>query len=303
MEKYQESISNVCNIQTDQIEGKPSDSINSEITKKADELDRLHVAIKEKLTNSSYAEKVQLLTLAPDSWSREYCSKYFNVSEYLVRKARELKMISGILATPLPKKGKSLPQQHIDVIVNFYKSDENSRQMAGKKDYVSIKKNVHEQKRLVLCNLHELYVAFKEQNPDVKVGFSKFCALRAKSCVIAGKSGTHSVCVCTIHQNAVLLVDALDWDITYKDLMSKIVCDTSDRVCMMHRCENCPGKAALNDFLNEELSDFDSDEEFHYMQWETTDRATLQTVTTTCNEFIEKLVQDIDNLTKHSFFV
>ena len=37
------------------------------------------------------------------------------------------------------------------------------------------------------------------------------------------------------------------------------------------------------------------------MQWETTDRATLQTITVTCNDFIEKLVEDIDNLTKHSY--
>ena len=125
--------------------------------------------------------------------------------------------------------------------------------MPGKKDYVSIKKNQHEQKRLVLCNLHELYVAFKEQNPNIQVGFSKFCSLRPKSCIIAGKSGTHSVCVCTIHQNAVLLVDALNWDVTYKDLINKIVCDTTNRECMMHRCKKCPGQEALRNFLNEEM--------------------------------------------------
>ena len=44
---------------------------------------------------------------------------------------------------------------------------------------------------------------------------TKFCSLHPKSCVIARKSGTHLVCVCAIYQNAVLLVDALDWDVTY----------------------------------------------------------------------------------------
>ena len=67
--------------------------------------------------------------------------------------------------------------------------------MPGKKDYVSIKKNQHEQKCLVLCNLHEPYVAFKEQNPNVKVGFSKFWSLHPKSCVIGRKCGTNSVYV------------------------------------------------------------------------------------------------------------
>ena len=114
--------------------------------------------------------------------------------------------------------------------------------MPGKKNYVSIKKNQHEQKCLVLCNLHELCVAFKKQNPNIQVGFSKFCSLHPKSCIIAGQSGTHSVCVCTIHQNAVLPVDALNCDVTYKDLINKIECDSTNRECMMHRCENCLAK-------------------------------------------------------------
>ena len=152
----------------------------------------------------------------------------------------------------------------------------------------------------MLCNLHELYVAFKEQNPDVKV-FSKFCSLHPKSCVVAGKSGTHSLCVCTMHQNAVLLVDALDWDVTYKDLISKVVCGSTNRKCMIHRCENCSGKETLRTFSNEELTEFDKDKKFHYMEWETTARATLQTIIVTCSKYIEKVVEDINTLTKHSF--
>jgi hypothetical protein len=64
--------------------------------------------------------------------------------------------------------------------------------MPGKKDFVSIKRNVHKQKRLLLCNLKELYVLFKEQNAEVKIGFSKFCTLRPKWCVTVGSSGIHS---------------------------------------------------------------------------------------------------------------
>ena len=89
--------------------------------------------------------------------------------------------------------------------------------MPGKKEYVSIDRKVHKQKRLVLCNLSELYTSFKEKYPDVKIGFSKFCTLRPKWCVLAGPSGTHSVCVCSIHQNAVLLVDAVNWECSNKD--------------------------------------------------------------------------------------
>ena len=70
-----------------------------------------------------------------------------------------------------------------------------------------------------LCNLEELYIAFKEKHPNVNIGFPKFCALKLKWCVLAGPKMTHSVCICSAHQNIVLLVDAMDWDLTYKDLI------------------------------------------------------------------------------------
>ena len=45
-------------------------------------------------------------------------------------------------------------------------------------------------------------------NPDEKIGFSQVCELRPKWCVSAGTSGIRAVCVCTIHQNIVLLLHA-----------------------------------------------------------------------------------------------
>ena len=41
--------------------------------------------------------------------------------------------------------------------------------MPGKKDYVSIARNVHVQKRLILSNLRELFVDFKTEYPNLKV--------------------------------------------------------------------------------------------------------------------------------------
>ena len=77
-----------------------------------------------------------------------------------------------------------------------------------------------------LCNLQELYAAFKEMHPNLNIGFSKFCALRPKFCHLAGAKMTHYVCVCSTHQNFVFLVDEMDWDLTYKDLIKKIVYNT-----------------------------------------------------------------------------
>ena len=78
--------------------------------------------------------------------------------------------------------------------------------MPGKKDYVSVARNVHMQNRLIPCNIRELFKAFKVRYPEVKIGFSKFCSLRPKWYTLAGASGTHTVCVCAIHQNIKLLL-------------------------------------------------------------------------------------------------
>ena len=45
---------------------------------------------------------------------------------------------------------------------------------------VSIGRNVHKQKQYVLCNLSELYRAFRDKYPSWKIGFSKFFTLRPK---------------------------------------------------------------------------------------------------------------------------
>ena len=133
-----------------------------------------------------------------------------------------------MVAQPSHEKGKTMAQETVDLLNVFYEDDEYSSKLPGKKDYVSIQKGVHEQKWLVLCNLHELFVAFQESNLDVKIGFCKFCTLCLKWCVIADSSGTHLVCVCTTHQNTILLVDALNWEVTYKDLVNKVVFDQSN---------------------------------------------------------------------------
>ena len=64
-----------------------------------------------------------------------------------------------------------------------------------KKNHVSVCKEVHDQK---LCNLKELYTAFKEKQPNVNIGSSKFCALRPKRRALTSSKMAHSVCVCTL---------------------------------------------------------------------------------------------------------
>ena len=105
-----------------------------------------------------------------------------------------------------------MSQKLKEEIIAFYEMDENSRMCPGMKETVTVRdKNgdsVKHQKRLVLSNLKELHASWKEASPSKKVGFSTFAALRPKWCVLAGSSGTHSVCVCKYHQNPKLMVEA-----------------------------------------------------------------------------------------------
>ena len=203
--------------------------------------------------------------------------------------------------------------------------------MPRAKDYVSVGYKVHKQKHLLLSNLKELHVAYKQKFPHQKIGLPKFCELRLKWCVTVSSSGTHSVCVSTIHQNTKLLIEELStiinnylkqrekekeeevhiatdtvteaekFTLTYKDLMKMIVCDTEQLECIVHRCENCPGFQVLQTFFENKFTEMDIDGNVSYSQWESNDRTSLRTNTWNVDKFIELLVYSVDNLTTHSF--
>ena len=126
---------------------------------------------------SSTQEKVNILILAPESWSFSKTCNEFDVSEYLIKKARKLKNSKGILAETEKEKGNVLSDATKLKVLEILKSDEFSRMCPGKKDCVSIKINaekIKKQKRLLLVRLKKLYIEFKKYSPQLKIGFTKF---------------------------------------------------------------------------------------------------------------------------------
>ena len=120
-----------------------------------------------------------------------------------------------------------------------------------------------------LCNMQELYTTFKEKHPNLKNVFPKFCVLKPKPCVLTGSEMT--------------LVDVMDWELTCKDLIKKIVCNTKSKKSIMRWCESCPGNATLKELLDQELNELENNENFSYC------RGTLR---------IEKYWQPLQPLTK-----
>lgn len=97
--------------------------------------------------------------------------------------------------------------------------DDIRRISANKKDCLSVPsekgKRMYKTKRLILHNLKDVYLAFKENYPSDKIGFTKFCELRPKECVTVNSHGMHNVCVCIYHQNVKLMMPALNLKKTY----------------------------------------------------------------------------------------
>ena len=141
--------------------------------------------------------------------------------------------------------------------------------MPGMIDFVSVRKDDGSrelvQKKLILCNLSELYENFKAQHPAVEISLSKFSQLRPRNCILAGASGTHTVCVCVYHENVNLMLDAVDLKepscenfypiMNYHDAMNSIMCSVPTSECSLNKCTACPGTSALKNFITSILTD------------------------------------------------
>lgn len=205
----------------------------------ASEYDKLMLEVKEKLLTANRKTSQQLLTIGPTSWTPYYAAKFFHVSRQLVEKSRELREKHGICSTPSYAPKSSITDEMKKIVEDFYCDDMYSRMMPGKKDYVSLGHGQHMQKRLILCNLRELYTEFKKKHPETakKVGKPTFISLRPKWCVVAGSAGTHNVCVCETHQNAKLLLRALGLSPSIRDIIPLAVCAQSNRECKLSVCQ------------------------------------------------------------------
>jgi hypothetical protein len=315
-DKVREKLQNALEIQVDwpAVVAQSSSNECRAMERDANALQTLMMDIKAKIEVSRTSdEKVSLLTLVPDHWTRQSIINIFGVSDYLVRQARKLKTEKGILGNRDRNViGKRLPKSMQTSIVCFYcEDDEFGRMCSGAKDFVTLKDiNGHKerhQKRLLLGNLKELYLAWKEQREKANqstCGFSTFACLRPKWCVLSGSSGTHTVCVCTYHQNVKLQVYALqNKSIDWKALLDISVCSTENMDCMMHTCTACQGsgKENVSNFLVENCPILQENEEMHYSKWVSVDTSSLLTVQETSGEFIESLTNAIYSLGPHHF--
>lgn len=142
----------------------------------------LVIALKQRLSiTTGKQEQIKLLTLVPQSCSIAKTIDEFGVSEHLVRRARNLRLEHGISPVSTPSRGRPLSTDAVNKVVAFFQQDDISRPLPGKKDFKSATegdKRVHKQKRLIVMNINEAFQLYKQSNPDLKIGISKFCSLK-----------------------------------------------------------------------------------------------------------------------------
>lgn len=257
-------------------------------------------------------QKIRILTLFHNFTIAEI-QQHFNATKHMIGVAKKTKEEKGILSCPNGKRGKRLDTGLVHEVTSFYELDEISRLMPGKKDCVTVLENgekIKRQKRLILCNLKEVYSEFIQKFSDQTrpCGFSKFAEMRPKNCVLAGEGGTHVVCVCVIHQNVKLMIDGgkisritQDWDNpikTYRDCLEQITCNPQTADCTLNKCNDCPGIKSLIELL-ESAYEAEMIDTITYKQWVTVDRANLETMMAPVPDFLEKLKSALTKLLPH----
>ena len=138
-----------------------------------------------------------------------------------------------------------------------------------------------------------------DDTTDHKTGFSKFCQLRPKwGVTVDSSSEIHSVCVCEIHQNSRLIYAAIPGKTDYKEFLSKFVCNTSNRDCMLHSSICCPNLNEVEKYLLNlfEKNNFGTEDTVNVKQWMQKEREiSLVNCTLKVEEFVKEICNNSTN--------
>lgn len=230
----------------------------------------------------SRSHKLQFLTSIPPDWGIKKMRDVFGISRRLSRQAKKLR-VRGFAVRVEPKKGRPLLNSTIELVTQFFLSDEVSRALPGIKDVVSVVingKREQKQKRLLLADLADLHKKFLSEHPEIKISKSKFIKLRPKQCISADEKGMHNVCVCKIHSNFkfkllslrnVLKGQNIDFLKSCQNFIEGMICENPTSECYFMACKECPGIDVFIQKL-ENILELNNILRIDFEQWIATDR-------------------------------
>jgi len=84
----------------------------------------------------------------------------------------------------------------------------------------------------------EAYASFKEENPGIKLGVSKFTSLHAKHILFSSQMPSN-VCTCVYHENFVMALSAVASVLSYyKDLAASCLVNPEQDFCWFGECDH-----------------------------------------------------------------
>ncbi|CAF4040399.1 unnamed protein product [Rotaria sp. Silwood1] len=245
----------------------PNESVSMNI--KLNDCQSLLNGIKQFFFLSKKEQQIQLLTIAPPDWGRKKIEFYFGCTEHQSKQALILRKSYGVLARPVFFSGNSpIQKATIDQVVQFYEDDKITRQSSNKKDRIKVN---GEEKifRFMEMTIKEAYLLFKDENPTIRIGHSKFYALKPKWIKI---KSPYLNCLCTYHENFYLLLESWNkqsdtkWNI--EQLIKSLLCTSSTEQCYSQKCSNCQDKfpSCILTKTDSEYSNVE-DDEISWFNW------------------------------------
>ena len=137
-----------------------------------------------------------------------------------MRTARELKKVKGILAKPGQKQGKVISQNTNDPVLSMYEMMSLFSKFLVKKSMLALQKEFINRNVLFYVTKEKCMLPSRKNILMLSLDFPNFAHFSQNGVYLLGLQ-VLILCVCSIHQNAILLVDAINWDIRYKDLIRK----------------------------------------------------------------------------------
>jgi len=172
-----------------------------------DDTDSLLGGLKHLFDSSDYDEQVRILTLSPSNWGRVQIENFFSCQEWQARRALDLRLSFGLLATPTNFSGNPrIDPLLVDEIQAFYEDDAISRQTSSKKEVIHIKKQPIPI-RYMSMTVGQAYMLFLKKLTDKNsldfVSKTTFYSLKPRWVKILTP---HDVCACIYHENFDFLI-------------------------------------------------------------------------------------------------
>ena len=272
------------------------------------------------ILGKSPQQVVELLSILPQHiWTYEKFSQTFGVSRRTIEKIKHFEA-TGCHQERKVRSDK-ISDETVEKVKAFYFSQGVSRAMAGMRDFVKVKtKNGVEelQKHVLLMSVDEAHQLFLSENPDIKIGITKFHEIKPVNVVFLGSKGTTEFCLCIYCHNCLRIINSsivgehvrfyhLTRDPEKPDrkpskvMMEKLLCLEKTDDCYRRLCPQCKDN---KDDLIEEIESILQDmgvQMVSYEMWTNQDRCKVASFCKPPADFARFLVGKLEEFATHVY--